>query len=587
MSQIGTQVDEEAVTTQDDIVIDPLVPFDDYKPHTLNYTDIQVWHDPVLEKDHVAKINNDQYKWHNEEDGVSSLNEVHDNKKVDAIWEPVIKVNSKVLEANMITMMKIDYQHFLPTIILQVNDIGDMIKNFDIGGMNSHITVIFIPSVDGAYRKISLTFYITNTQTIGSDIIYYGKLKVPEFNFNKIGSITFDGDPKIKFTQKGCIPKRCCQAPNRICNFWELLHVIASYSQLGFGSTNKCKEINDRLPRNVRNQHWDEYIQEQLEFSGIDEDSIFDAWVDLYGYLDLVNVSYVMNEDVKVNELGIHPEMGLRMRSQGMPETKLNEMVHRTLHNFHNARYSSNLEITNYEIVNNNAKINNKGTFRNVRIFGLESTGGNNSLTEYQNMIIENSVNGQYIGSYNVDRDANIEMSFNDEYYSTVKQKMLRESYFDKLRAHVLKVEMSKINFGLERGTLVILTIFDASNEGKATIFNSTTNIFGGRTDDTNDTDKMDVTLESQTRLDKEVDNRWTAPNMSLTGMYYIDGMEFIYDDDNNEIIQYLYLIKKTANITNYNDAPARMNYDLIPNALNGGESSSSSSGSSTSTSSE
>lgn len=563
MALVGTQTESGPITTGL-TNYDPLVPFDDYKPHTLNYTDIQVWHDPVLEKETIAKPNNDQYKEHDEVDGVSSNNEVYDNKKVDAIWEPVIQVNNKVIEATMISMMKINYQQFLPTIILRLHDPNEMIKNFDIGGMNSHITVIFIPSVDGAYRKISLTFYITNTQTIGPDIMYYGKLKVSTFNVNQLGSITFDGDPNIKFTQKGCIPKRCCQAPNRICNFWELLHVIASYSKLGFGSTNKCKDINDRLPRNIRNQHWDEYIQEQLSFAGVDEDSIFDAWVDLYGYLDLVNVSYVMNEDVKVNELGIYPEMGLRFKSQGMPETELNNIVHRVLHNYNNARYSSNLEIAHYEMINNNGNINNKGTFRNVRIFGLESTGGNNSLTEYQNMIVEESLNGQYIDSYNVDRDANIEMSFNDEYYSTVKQKMLRESYFDKLRAHVLKVEMSKINFGLERGTIVMLVIFDDSNEGKATIFNSTTNLVGGREDETNDIDAMDVTLESQTRADQEVDERWSAPNLSLTGMYYIDGMEFIYDNINNEIIQYLYLIKKGGNLTNYNDSYARLNYNLI-----------------------
>ena len=91
----------------------------------------------------------------------------------------------------------------------------------------------------------------------------------------------------------------------------------------------KVKEIKDDKTRIIRSETYAEAIQKHVAFGGLDENSIFDCWVDLYRYLVVVNFSWVMNEKITPNDLGIHPVIGLGFTDDNIKEDQLFLTIHK------------------------------------------------------------------------------------------------------------------------------------------------------------------------------------------------------------------------------------------------------------------
>jgi hypothetical protein len=64
----------------------------------------------------------------------------------------------------------------------------------------------------------------------------------------------------------------------------------------------------------MQHENFKEFIDRQIKISGLDEDSIFDVWIDLYRYITMVNVSWVLTEDIDVNHLAINAVVGKMVR---------------------------------------------------------------------------------------------------------------------------------------------------------------------------------------------------------------------------------------------------------------------------------
>ena len=99
----------------------------------------------------------------------------------------------------------------------------------------------------------------------------------------------------------------------------------------------------------------------------------------------------------------------------------------------------------------------------------------------------------------------------------------------------MLKVKMSNYNLGLQRGTLINLVIFNNDTINKAKLLMDSKNLSNEHTD----------TISNDNIEELIMNDEYPIPDMSITGMYYIDGMEFVYDNNEQMIIQYLYLIPK------------------------------------------
>ena len=153
--------------------------------------------------------------------------------------------------------MKLFYTGFKPTIEIIVNT--GKLQVIDTPGMVNKITIVMIPPEDGTYKKISLDFYITSMQPIGNRTRYTGEYFLPALESKSVRVLKQDGNNKL--------------------STYQLLETIANECQLGFAATKSCEDIADTKIRLVKSQNLQEVINEHLRFSGLDDNSIFIAWI--------------------------------------------------------------------------------------------------------------------------------------------------------------------------------------------------------------------------------------------------------------------------------------------------------------------
>ena len=321
----------------------------------------------------------------------------------------------------------------------------------------------------------------------------------------------------------------------------------------GVDNPMKCKEIQDNLPRLVFNKNYEDFINQQMQFAGIDEESVFDAWIDLYGYLVMVNVSWILNNtEVLPENLGIYAFTGEHMTDEtNVPEQK-GVLTMRVLTNNGLFAPPNNLMIRKFNpIVNNSDLI--FGTSVSMYNFSLlDINEGNNSINQYDVDVERNAIDDQYKKYYSVEYQEKLTIECND--LPINKQKLIRSKFFSKYRQRILEIELDKLNLGLQRGTLVNVAIFDDSIQGKQKIVTSSSNAI----EDNKSTTPDIVNAEDVTGKNMIENEDYVLPNIALSGMYYIDSMRFEYRSSEGKIRQFVQLIKKgpASNIINHETPP-------------------------------
>ena len=457
-----------------------------------NPTDPVVIIDPEYSNGTIAKIFDDVTK--SGESPQSAVSSVKD----DAINIPVIKMNNTILRDNQIDFLRIYYNDFLPAIKLSVKDSDNLVKTMDTPGMDNEIQIIITSEINGYYKKINLQFYITNIEIFEEYISYDAIFKFPDFNkdiFKQIGK----GQGKL--------------------NTFNMLKEIATEVKLGFAASPKCEDIQDNRYRLCQSQKYPEFIKEQISYAGVDEDSIFDVWVDIFGYLVMVNVPYILNENVESEQLMIYSMVGEHSEIENSAEVNAIQLQ-RTLTNNQANKGNYNLLFDNYEPIVDNDKIYNDGALNES--YYMTNLGNTNQIQTEQLQIVENSLDGILnLEKYEYKKMEFIGIEFDNEIPILFKTK-LNKRYFDKIRAKKIKIELTNYNLGLERGTLVNVLFKE-----------------------------YDQNIIKAIDKNKNPDeNASGSINPYTTGMYYIDSMEFIYKSEEHRIQQYLYLIKK-GSLTN------------------------------------
>ena len=533
----------------------------------INFTDPYVLHDVQQKKPSIVQIYkpNDMTSVDNPED--KGQNEQVSSIKSDGLLYPIIQINTKVISYEQIIEMIINYDNFLSTIKLTILDQDELIQRTDIPGYNNMLKVIIVPEIEKIYKTIALEFKITSVKTRGQNITYYGQYKVLEFNKKRIKELIYNGcsNQKEKTDENGNVTQtvKCNPSQNKQPNTWELLHIIANECKLGFSCTDECQNISDKLPRLIYNKNYEDFLYEQLSFSGVDENSVFDSWVDLYGYIVMINVAWVLNnETINPNNLGIYSFTGIHGTDDIHEPEQEAQLVPRTLTNFSKTGTINNLTFKNFNVIVNNSELlfGTSSSMYNFELLDINS--GNNAINQYDVEIIRDSVDDQKTEEYEVQNQEKLVIECNE--LPINKQKLIREKFFAKHRQRILEIELSKINLGLQRGTLINIVIFETNPRNKQYILSQSSNALAQDpideiTDDDIIPDKM-----SEEELNDINNESSELMNIGLSGMYYIDSMRFEYHNDENEIKQYLQLIKK-SNLNNLSNlhTPTKINTDI------------------------
>ena len=471
-------------------------------------------------------------------------------EKIHGIKIPVVKVNNLVVSYDKILHLKLDYTDFRPKLELWIKDTDDEIKTQDMPTRNNIITIVIVPQVDGAYKKISIDFYTNTIPQKEGDIIKYIDC---EYKLNGL----YEGTPTC-WKHSGCSSDKCSTSQDNKPTTFELFHDIAASLGLGYQTTEQVKEIQDHLPRNTQNLKLWEFMKKQISFGGLDENSLFDMWIDLYGYLTIVNVPWVLSQDIDGRYLGIMALSGIPNTSENLPDP-VYKLVHRTIHNFDNQTMNTNLTFKNYEHVLDFWKLNKTGEIRNYYIFNragdptANSEVGGNNIEQINVQASAATVDESDYGQWQHGAQTIVLTEQNE--YPTATQAVIRDMYFTNLRTNMLKVELFEYNLGLQRGTLINLVVYNYDLHSKLKIATSAQSINGN-----NVNTKMEDNFSTDEMSQKDMIMNESVPlrDPSISGIYYIDGMEFLYNKEEQEIQQFLYLIPKyrVSHLTNAQSTP-------------------------------
>lgn len=522
----------------------------DFEPLSprVNYIDPIVRHDPTLKYSIIAKIGTGD----SANQAVSGNNtNSQDMKRVDGMQIPVIKYNNIVLDATNIQYMNFIYDGFTPELKLIVRQNNRNLQTLETPGLANIITVVMTPQVDGAYKDISTDFYITDIKYKDDLIIVQARYQLVSIEqphtgmkvFNSPGHMHGDGCP---CPIVGCTSPKCQLPPNEHPTTYEFLHVLAEEIGLGYATTDMVKEISDDKYRILHGQSYKEVIQQHTAFGGLDKDSIFDSWIDLYRYLVVVNLSWVMNDSINpltFNDIGIHPTLGIEPNYNDEKDIE-GPLQHRIITNQKDLPAKNNIRYTNWEWVVNNKRIIKEGSVINHTIFHPQGFGdGKNSLDSTDIMIVEQSRDGKAdvdLYGYAKSHFTGFEYENEDNNAPILMQEQLHDSFLKKLRNRRLKIEMETLNLGLQRGTVIALLHYVYDRDQKLNIYNNSNNEAGS---------PEDVRSKHVTEMIDNESLGFLDPSMS--GFFYIDGMNFEYDAKTQKIHQYLYLIKRGQTRTN------------------------------------
>ena len=450
-----------------------------------NPTDPEVKFDPEIGQKLILKEYDDPNK--------SRSEGTYNMLKDDGINIPVVRLNNITLGDGQIDQVIIICDDFLPKVHLSIKDKENVIKICDTPGFDNEISIVITCQINGYYKKISLLFYITKFEVDGEFIGYDGIYKLQTLNTHMMKQI---GSGKL--------------------NTYNMLSEIAKENKLGFAATKKCEDIKDERYRLIQSKTYVDYIKDQIILSGLDEESIFDVWVDLFGYIVMVNVHYVMTEKVDPEQLTIYTIYGGEntVNDESMAPQAI--QLQRTLTNNITNETNINLQFGLFENIINNDNIYKNGAL-NTNWY-MSSPCEENKIEMEELQLIENSTDGiNNSDEYEFSKTEFLGIEFSET--PALLQTKIHKRYFEKLRAKRLKIEMLRYNLGLERGTLVNM-IFKEYNSAVIKTFK------GG-----ND---IEESIEG-------------AINPYLSGMYYIDGLEYEYVTEEHRIKQYIYLIKKSS----------------------------------------
>ena len=485
-----------------------------------NWTDPKVILDPSKGAENIAMVLTSESLGNEEnENGVINPNAEQDSLLIDGITYPLLCINNRNISKIDILYMNLSFKDFLPEIIVKIKDVFQSETKLNTTSMSGSIRVCITSPVDKTYKKILLHFRIL-------------KVDIDESNENIITYHGIYDADKLRQVNTEFI-----EGEQPAATTWELLNDIAQKTGLGFAATDKTKEVEDRVLRNIFTERYGDYIIKQLKFSGTDEENILDAWIDPYNYIVLVNVPWVLSQNVSLDDLEIISNCGLQSSQQGVDKVEPKPVI-RVFTNFNKMPTVTNMIIKSYLIETDNDAIY-KGTLERIYTISWEGTETKMDTIDIQTK--HNSVDGEYIEEYNTGASRPIpRFNFNEGGYDLYTQEVIRKHFFRKKRQTVLKVVLEQPNLGIQRGTLIGIQIYEQDPRNKQIMLYQTSNI-GGSTSTTPD----DINVESDNDLNFVESDSDPIVNVKLSDLYYVDGIEFEYNENNPSIFQILTLIKK------------------------------------------
>ena len=327
---------------------------------------------------------------------------------VFGIQTPLIMINNTVIDFDAVHYFSLKSVGKLPELILTVEDIYEIITNIDKAENDNEVRIQVIPRFDNAYKKIDLTFFISNIHVTGSLIRLTCSYKLPSLvssQYKAFGEI----------------------------DTYSLFKQIALDTELGF-ATNIAKLADDRYTY-CDNKSFIDLMNDEIQYSNATE-HIIDWWLDLWDNINLVDIKERYNavdtdDDLQVWISGQVNEVTADVEVEPIKTTAV--ITNLPMYN------NSELYVTSYSIHNNPGINVLKGT---DKVYGVYH---DIDMEHYDYFIQDGDIKKDIFTKYEY-------LGENYGKYNYVIAKQLREAFIQKINTETISVSLQSPLLGLMRG---------------------------------------------------------------------------------------------------------------------------------------
>lgn len=380
---------------------------------------ITVKYDPTItHSDVIARLDNSS---HDEAGEYYQRNPVEiQQTSVYGVQCPIIAVNNIMIASQDILSFRLDDTGHIPSVNLHINDRKSLIEYLDTPGADNELRIIILPPFEDVYKKINLTFFITNfRQGRDGDLYISGEYKLPTFTASQFKSL---GE----------------------LSTYELCDTVAKETGLGLASNVEGSE--DKRFVYCPYISYKNAIEKEMTRSG-SESQIYEWWIDVWNYLNFVDIYERYNtsdseDDLRVWVSGAVDEIGEGIKIEP-------QEVKAELTNLFGSE-ESQLYIKNYRIVNNPGPNLRKGVDRVYSVYMMDGEEGKKEK-------------GTYIGDNNAKKDIFYNYEYKGEVYGEydyITSSMFRDVFLQKMKTYGIEVDLNQPLLGLQRGNHVIIELY-------------------------------------------------------------------------------------------------------------------------------
>lgn len=328
---------------------------------------------------------------------------------VYGVMSPLIAINNSVIAFNDVIEMTLDGTGREPELHIIVRDTGGNLAHINTPGLDNELRIQIIPPFDNAYKKINLTFYISNISINDGFVTATGKYKVPDLISDKIKAF---GE----------------------INTYDFFRKVAEETHLGFASNTEADDV-DKHYIYCDNRNYMDLMERQIQFSGT-INKVYDFWVDYWNNLNFVDMYERFNTKDSTEDMLIWISGQLQEATENVDVTATQI---EPLFSNHPSQNASELYVESYNIINNGGNNVSFGTDRVASIY--EKNKG-----EYLDHLIQNG---------NVKKDIFTKYTYMGEVYGDFNymlNKIYRDAYMKNMDSEVIEIVTTNPNLAVMRG---------------------------------------------------------------------------------------------------------------------------------------
>jgi len=377
---------------------------------------LEVKYDPTLEQsDIIARLDNSSPE--EAGDDYQGNQTALQQTSIYGVMCPIIAVNNIMVAFEDIISFELDDTRHVPSVSLHIYDRKSLIQYLDVPESDNELRIQILPPFEDAYKKINLTFFVSNFSMGGENDLYIdGIYKLPSFTSSQYKSF------------------------GEVC-LYDLFDQIATETGLGFSTNVEAGE--DKRFVYCPYTSYQTAIEKEISHSG-DETTIYDWWIDVWNYLNLANIyerftNIDSEDDMKVWISGAVDEVGegIKIEPQEVPAELTNIF----------GTEESQLHVFDYRVLTNP---------------GINAIDGTDKIFSVYSM-----TNKEYQDTYISDGDVKKDIYSNFEYsgevygeYDYITNGLYAIPFKQKMKNDTLEVDLGQPLLGIQRGNHVTFACY-------------------------------------------------------------------------------------------------------------------------------